>query len=378
MKQIKWALVFAFAILINGCSKIENDLDNLVKPVEEESYNSNLPSQLNVIYFVPKDMRDLPQYQERLSSILLNAKAFVKKNMAEKGYSNNEMGLLVNKNSLVKIHLVNAKSNRTSYLGDKDKTPDLIKAEVDAYFKANKITQASKHFLVIMPSEYGADKEPIGGGPFFGLGTWCFALDYPDMDQKYLGTSGRLGDLATKWIGGLVHEMGHGLNIGHDKSTVSDQARLGESLMAAGNYTYGNQPTHLTIASCAILNTSQIFQKTVVADQYGQPDLTYTKLSGTFANGIITFTGSFETNKTTSEMILFLDPAGEDDYNRIGWVVKPNGNNFEFKIPISELEVRSGKYDLNLTMVYKNGYIDENFTIPFQFVNGVPNLNYKK
>ena len=149
MKQIKWALVFAFAFLINGCSKVENDLNNTVNPIDEESYSSSLPSQLNVIYFVPKDMRELPQYQERLSSILLNAKAFIKKNMAEKGYSNNEMGLLVNKNSLVKIHLVSAKSNRTSYLGDKDKTPDLIKAEVDAYFKANKITQASKHFLVI-------------------------------------------------------------------------------------------------------------------------------------------------------------------------------------------------------------------------------------
>ena len=378
MKQTKWVLVFAFAILMNGCSRVETDPNNPVNPVSEDTYNSDLPYQLNVIYFVPKDLRELPQYQERLSTILLNAKAFVKKNMAEKGYSNNELGLLVNKNSLVKIHLINAKSNRTSYSGDKDKTPDLIKAEVDTYFKANKITDASKHFLVIMPSEYGADKEPVGGGPFFGLGTWCFALDYPDMDQKYLGTSGKLGDLATKWIGGLVHELGHGLNIGHDKSTVSDQAKLGESLMAAGNYTYGNQPTHLTIASCAILNTSQILQKTTVADLYAQPDLAYTKLSGTFANGIITFTGSFETNKTTSEMILFLDPAGDDDYNRIGWVVKPNGNSFEFKIPISELEVKSGKYDLNLTMVYKNGYIDESFTIPFQFVNGVPNLNYKK
>ena len=184
--------------------------------------------------------------------------------------------------------------------------------------------------------------------------------------------------IATKWIGGLVHEMGHGLNIGHDKSTVSDQAKLGESLMAAGNYTYGNSPTHLTIATCAILNTSQIFQKTTSADLYAQPDLAYTKLSGTFANGTITFTGSFETNKTTSEIILFLDPAGEDDYNRIGWVTKPNGNSFEFKIPISELEVRSGKYDLNLTIVYKNGYIDESVIIPFQFVSGVPNLNYRK
>ena len=87
MKQIKWALVFAFAILMNGCSKIENDPNNPVNPVDEESYNSDLPYQLNVIYFVPKDLRELPQYQERLSTILLNAKAFVKKNMAEKGYS---------------------------------------------------------------------------------------------------------------------------------------------------------------------------------------------------------------------------------------------------------------------------------------------------
>ena len=144
MKQMKWALIFAFAILINGCSKVENDLNNSVNPIDEEAYSSNLPYQLNVIYFVPKDMRELPQYQERLSNILLNAKAFVKKNMAEKGYSNNEMGLLVSKNSLVKIHPINAKSNRTSYLGDKDKTPDLIKAEVDAYFKRSEERRVGK------------------------------------------------------------------------------------------------------------------------------------------------------------------------------------------------------------------------------------------
>ena len=381
MKQSKLILISVILIILQSCGESTTDGGTaVIDPIPANSdaqYSSDLPYQLNVFYFIPKDLRALPQYQERISSILLNAKQFIKKNMTEKGYANSSMGLLVDKNNLVKINVINGKLNNKDYNYNDDKAADRIKAEIETFYAQNANSKRSEHVLVLLPSEYGSNNEPIASGPFYGIGTYCYAIDYPDMDQKYLGTSGRLGELATKWIGGLVHELGHGLNINHDKSTVSDQIKYGESLMAAGNYTYEKEPTHVTKASCSVLNTSQIFQKNKIDDMYGEATLVLSNLKGSYSNSNILFTGDYKTNKAVNEIDLFLDPEGDDDYNQVGFVTSPNNSSFEFKVPISELEVKKGKYELNITFLFKNGFKNEEFKIPFQFKNGIPDLNYK-
>ena len=85
----------------------------------QSKFSSELPYQLNVIYFVPKDKKVLPRYQERISKILLEAKIFFKQNLEKYGYSNSTMWLMTNKNGIVKIIYIKWELNNSEYAYDK-------------------------------------------------------------------------------------------------------------------------------------------------------------------------------------------------------------------------------------------------------------------
>ena len=46
-----------------------------------------------------------------------------------------------------------------------------------------------------------------------------------------------LGRFNTVYIGGTIHELGHGLSLPHNLAT-KEEAKRGTALMGAGNYTY--------------------------------------------------------------------------------------------------------------------------------------------
>lgn len=98
-----------------------------------------------------------------------------------------------------------------------------------------------------------------GGVPFYGMGRYCFALDYPAFDIKHLGQPTKEGRLLTKWYGGLAHELGHGLNLPHNHQTTSDGKKYGTALMGAGNYTFGTSPTFLTPAAAPCWTPARCF-----------------------------------------------------------------------------------------------------------------------
>lgn len=337
-------------------------------------YESNQPYNLNVVYFVPKDLEALPNSQKRLSVILLHAKSFLKKQMKQRGFPNAEMGLFVNSENVVKVTYLTGKLEHEKYAYAEPEGYGRATAEIEAFYAKNPLEKASEHVLVIMPTSIKADGEITWGPPFFGVGRYCFALDYVEMEQKTLGQAGVLGDIATPWIGGMIHELGHGLNIGHDMSLASEQETKGESLMSAGNSTYGSEPTQLTAASAAILNTCQVFQKTKTADIYEEAELKPAAINVKADNGNVLVTGSFASDKPVDSIIAFLDPSGREDYNRVGWVQRmaDGKNTFSFTMPVKELENRAGNAELTLTAVFKNGSQTDFFNLPFTFKNQKP------
>lgn len=141
----------------------------------------------------------------------------------------------------------------------------MVVTELEAYFNQHPDKKKSEHTLVLLPSTSGDPLNP-GGVPFYGYGRYCFALDYEHMDAKYLGQNTNLGNLATKWIGGLVHELGHGLNAPHNRELKSLKPTLGTALMGTGNSSYGKSPTFITAAHSAIFANSQSFRTSTRSD----------------------------------------------------------------------------------------------------------------
>ena len=215
--------------------------------------------QLNVIYFHGTDSRPVADYERRISELLLYLQQYYGKEMARNGLGAHSFGLQMKENGNVNIHLVEGRKPHAAYAYATGHNACL--EEVNAYLDAKPGRRGSKHTFVIMPTHYDEHYNDLnpGGVPFYGLGTNCFALDYAHFDIKHLGQNTREGHLLTKWYGGFAHELGHGLNLPHNKGTKSENDKLGTALMGAGNYTFGLRPTYLTLPSCRILANSELF-----------------------------------------------------------------------------------------------------------------------
>ena len=248
---------------------------------------------LNVVYFVPSDADTITNYRARLNGILQQGQRFYGKWMSYYGYGDRSFGLLLDSSGKVNITVVKGALTKSGYPYEGGGNTAI--GELNAWFTAHPADKHSEHTLVIMPaSTYAADGDP-GGVPFYGLGRWCFALDYAEMDTSYLGQNTTLGNRATKWIGGLMHELGHGLNLPHNKEKVSEAADVtkGTALMGSGNYTYGKNPTFLTAASAAILNNCQVFRSTTGSGFYGGGNTTINTIKANYTGGNIVLNVKF-------------------------------------------------------------------------------------
>lgn len=214
---------------------------------------------LNVIYFTGNDVQPTPDSDRRLSELLLYLQQYYGKEMARNGFGNHSFGLARTDNGNVDIYYICGKQPHKSYAYGTGHNACI--KEIEDWFKANPGKKMSTHTFVIMPTwqdEGYSDMNP-GGVPFYGLGRYCFALDYKHFDIQHLGKRTHEGKLLTKWYGGFAHELGHGMNLPHNTGTVNENKALGTALMGAGNYTFGFSPTYLTKASCGILAHTEIF-----------------------------------------------------------------------------------------------------------------------
>ena len=214
---------------------------------------------LNVVYFLGNDNEPSADFERRISELMLYVQQYYAREMTRLGYPGRTFGLQLLENGNVKLHVVRGKYPATDYsygAGHGKCLEDIAK-----YAKANPGAICSGHTLVIMPTFQNAEYNDLnpGGVPFYGLGRNCFALDYAHFDLRHIGQNTHEGRLLTKWLGGLAHELGHGLNLPHNEGTVSEKAALGTPLMGAGNYTFGMHPTYLTLNSARLLDCCQVF-----------------------------------------------------------------------------------------------------------------------
>ena len=355
----------------------ETPTDPVKPPVEQPIvWSSDKAKNLNIVYFVPSDLDTLPKYQERLSTLFIWTQNWFKAEMKRNGYGEKTFGIYKDQTGKkVKLITIRGKKPKAQY--PYEGGAGAVLDEVNAYFSAHPSEKSSSHILVIIPRY---QTNPIGGGPFYGLGRWCFALDTEGIDIKNMGTSN--GGF-TGWFGGLVHELGHGLNLPHNRQKVSEGNTLGMALMWAGNSTLGKSKTFLTTADCAVLNTNEIFNienKTYYGSVSASLESVYAKYNQ--QSGNLEVKGRFKSDTKVKDILYFNDPNVNNegvgvnkDYNSIVWTTKPIGNDsFYVEMPIADLaEKINVTYELKIKLVCENGTVKE-FLYDYDFINGVPNL----
>ncbi|MCT3923200.1 hypothetical protein HZP94_08240 [Elizabethkingia anophelis] len=383
--------VCLFALLFNSCSSEELRTDDpkqmaITKEnviIESNAWINN-PYKLNVIYFIPSDNDSIPGFRKRISKILLEEQKFIAQNMIREGYGNKSFGLKLINDSLVDIYVIKGKRAKSEYPYSSSVSMPKINEELNSFYNLYPEKKLSEHNLIIMPSATSDPLKP-GGVPFYGYGRNCFALDYPDFDYNNLGKSGQIGSLATKWIGGLFHELGHGLNLPHNWGTKSLTASYGTALMGYGNYALGKSSVFVTSTSAAILNTSQTFSSTSRSDWYKSIKFNLSHLTSSFENNKIILKGRFTADQTITNVLVYHDkkPYGSNlDYDAVTFLTTPNSSNeFIIESPLSEFQGSNtdinGEYELRLHFLFANG-TRQTKSFLYSITNNIPTLTEVK
>ncbi|MGV3767079.1 MAG: DUF7594 domain-containing protein [Chitinophagaceae bacterium] len=316
---------------------------------------------LNVVYFLPTDVDTVPYFRQRLNGIMLKAQQFYRQWMSYYGYSNTTFGLNKDVSGMLKIVVINGLYPKANYPYDGGGSAMI--PEINAYFAANPTEKTSTHTLVIMPA--------TGSNPFYGLGNgWCFALDNPNIDTSYTGTS--------NYIGGLVHELGHGLNLPHDKEKVSEKSNpsLGTNLMGSGNTTYMKSATFMTQASCAILNNCEVFREDSITGLYNGGTASFSSFNSAYNSGNIVLSGKYTSNRTVNAIIAYNDQNDDGaNYDQVAWVVNLVGSDsFNIEMPVAEFWKKYSTYTLRMRFLFTNGS-SRDITYPYRFESNVPVIN---
>lgn len=394
MKNVALWLYIGFIFIICSCKSSVLEPETTVTPIQKETtvnYVSDRKYNLNVIYFIPSDVIPPANYQKRLSELLLWGQQWFKDQMALNGYPNKTFGLYTNEAKTdLRLIVINGTKGKVDYKYDGGSNN--VMNEVNSYFTANPSLKSGDHNLIIIPSYFmNADGTPGGGAfgpPFYGIGKTCFALDYLDMDIKHLGKSDVLGNAFSGWFGGLMHELGHGINLPHNCQKVSENndPLKGMALMWAGNGTLGKSPTFLTAADCAILNVNQIFN-TDTKLYYGAVNSVIKKIYARYdiAKQSIIVSGKFTTNGKVTSVLYYNDPNVNNegtgvnrDYNATTWESKVIGlDSFYVEMPVSELNYKTDGmvYELKVKLVNDNGNVNENI-FSYTFNGGIPVIDF--
>lgn len=316
---------------------------------------------LNVVYFLGSDTEPVPDYERRLSELLLHLQQFYGKEMARNGYGPRSFGLDMKSPGSVNIIVYKAKKPASNYPYE-DGGGHRALVEMEEYFKAHPGMKRSDHTLFIMPTwkdDKNSDLSP-GGVPFYGMGRNCFALDYPAFELKHLGQKTKEGQLLTKWYGGMAHELGHGLNLPHNHATTTDTQKLGTALMGGGNYTFGSSPTFLTPASSALLDACEVFSFNPKKEFYkGDSAVRLKDFSISFADKgeKISLSGSYSCKQAVRALnVYFQDPpyAVNQDYDAVS-----------FSYPLGK---KSGRFSAKIDKKELYGLTNNTFQIELMFV----------
>lgn len=321
-----------------------------------ESETPPVLQELNIIYLVPSDMDPLPNYQSRLGKILLEIANFYNRELARNGSPAALRMPIHPETGLVALEEVKGARPLADYPYDGGWKPAL--EEVEKYLAANPKPTRSDRTLIIIPT-IGEPKVP-----FYGLNTFCFALDYEGFDWKDCGKNTPEGEKFRPWYGGMAHELGHGLGLPHTHATRSQEKLYGTTLMGAGNRTLGFSPTFLTPGDCAFLESTsacRVFNPRPLKKAYGL-HLDIRSVQHPYPTTRIS--GKIPTDSTVRRLVVAFDKDDfggvNDNYDAESFVVPfSTDGSFDFVFPMDDIfPGNTNAYQIQLRLIHDDGTIE--------------------
>ena len=350
-----------------------------------KNWRNQIPSEtgkkLRVVYFHPKDRKPLKNYAERWDGIMNDIQDFFRSEMKRLGYDQVSMGL-ERENKMLKIHKVRGTKGDKSY---NYKSGGEIRKEVFQALRNKNINPEAETLLIVCGLSRTQGKKVTIYSPYYGMGAdhnrgICFTADMewlsvdglrPDPHNIILQVKEHrdyepfpLGRFNTVYIGGTIHELGHGLSLPHNLAT-KEQAKWGTALMGAGNYTYRKEwrtkkkGSFLTHSSAIRLLVHPLFSGTTKQSK-DAPKLSYAQLDLAWSEEKIHIQGKINSAVPVVAMIAYNDGENKgqrgymvnNNYDATSWtsVLSPNQ---EFRLEVGDLN--EGNHQIRLLSVHANG-----------------------
>ena len=356
---------------------------------------------LRVVYFHPQDRQPLKNHVARWDRIMADVRQFHHTEMRRLGYGDVTLALEQEQGKL-KLHEVQGAANDDgsySYRSGNRIFGEVVKALAEKGIDAHHET-----LLIVCGLSRTEDKKVTIYSPYYGMGAdhtrgICFVADSdwltieglkPDPQGTVLQVKEHRGyepfTLArfnTTYIGGTIHELGHGLSLPHNHATQWE-AQRGTALMGAGNYTYRQEwrqegkGSFLTHAHAIRLLVHPLFSGT--AQQSDQsPGLQLQSLQVSFLKQQIHIRGTLQAAIPAVAMIAYNDRENSgqkgyqvnNDYDATTW---PSviSRQHEFWIRVGDLT--DGNHQIRLVCVHANGAAVTH-RLHYTMTDGIPDFD---
>ncbi|PQO40970.1 NPCBM/NEW2 domain-containing protein [Blastopirellula marina] len=392
-----WKFAFSLLMLLVVALPTLADETSIAQALQQRvrAFHEGAPQEelkLRVIYFYPADREPQPNYQARVNRIVLDIKDFYDTEFARVGLKDAELPLEM-EGEQVKIHMVKGAENHDSYGYDVQYGLKMLR-EIGQQLRGQ--VDPEREFLLILCGLCDKQENDVYKiySPYYGLGGAnqvrgiCFAADCEMLDTLNLTKTKEpfrynehnrdqrrsLADFNTVFIGGMAHELGHGLSLPHNHELSSERSK-GTALMGSGNYTYraelvGKQGSFMTLASA----TRMMCHPLLTQSNKQRFDRGHVRVSDVTFSGegkALTVKGKVESNIEPFAVIAYSDAEGGSNYDAFQWTqeVQPDGT---FEITLDEH--KPGQNALRLDFCHANGATSE---VSYHFTaneKGEPNI----
>ncbi|MDC1004842.1 hypothetical protein OAQ34_04375 [Opitutales bacterium] len=363
--------------------KSQSQQSKYISQILQSHSNKDLEDKkLRVVYFYPADRKPIKDHRKRWNGIMTDIQNFFRTEMNRLGY--NQVTISLEKeNGILKLHEVQGIHKDANYTY---KSGGKIKGEVFKALRAKGINSEEETLLIVCGLSKTDGKKVTIYSPYYGMGAnhnmgICFTADMewlsieglkPDPKKIILQVKEHRGfepftlnRFNTVYIGGTIHELGHGLSLPHNLGTKKESTR-GTALMGAGNYTYRKEwlqekGSFLTHSSALRLLVHPLFRGSTNQAKK-PPSIGYKKLSLSTKNGAIQINGTIDSTIPAVAMIAYNDGENKgqrgymvnNNYDATSWTSVLNPNN-EFFLEVGDL--RDGNHQIRLVSVHINGAI---------------------
>lgn len=335
---------------------------------------------LRFVYFAPSDSPPAANYRERLTRVMEEAADFYARELRRVGLIHVQpMALDREADGLLRFVVVRGREPWQAYNTKRSAEARKVREECLPALRAAGIdpeTETIVLFHTIM--EWDESKRRFReDAPYRGGGDarhgFCWQIDAPPLDPRHLSArepiidDGQVGKISlghwnARYIGGVIHELGHALGLDHNKETAAEAKTLGKSLMGDGNTVYGCERhghglgAFLTTADALRLASHPLFTgsaKGLAAKDANEGVFLDLHLAN--ERGALVVTGQVKAPVPTYAVLAYIDGEGRGEYDALTAVAVPDAQG---RFRLEQRELPRGKLtQLRLAALKVNGLV---------------------